>query len=465
MTSNGKAASLTAPSAPAMLEAVDGSLQDAGIGPLDLDSVECSGSGGMLEDAVEASCLSKLLRHGPEAADEPLNLGAVKTNLSAQCEASAMSSFVKALFSITYATNPGSQHLKQLNPHIEAEDNMQFSSEALPYRDEWAFHGASARGWGGINTHIIQWFKVDNDYVRTEKIQSSVEPMSFWPGGGGHLEATAKPMEHYSIVGSWNSWKPETMETTEDGDWVFTVTLGMNRYETFQIWLDGDSNKVLHPAQPRSGSACAVRGPVQLDEANGLNWMIDGRVLAQPAGAATAPAIEVGAAAPTGEELAGFSTRDRGRVGDQYQVMLNIAGKYRAVTWRKVKSGAEDDVLRALQGTYYVTGTFNNWGLSEMTASEDTALGLHAIRIGPLRDAKNDFQIVRNKAWDQRFHPPFGTIASETWDEFEVEGPDDAGHGKNWCLKAKPGSHFVIEFQRALSNGMDVKRISWRRVD
>jgi len=459
MVSNGKAASLTAPSVPAMMEAVDGAVNLASVGPLDIDVVECYGCGGALEDSVEATALGRLLRSRAGAEEEPLNLGAVKTQLSAQCEASAMSSFVKGMYAIRFAANTGNLHLKQLNPHIEAADCLQFSQEALPFRDEWAFHGSSSRGWGGINTHIIQWWQVDEKIVRTYKLESSREPMAFWPGGGGHLEASAKPLEVYSIVGSWNNWKPEVMQLTEDGSWVYTVTLGMNRYETFQLWLDADSNKVLHPQKPRAPSACTVRGPVRLDEASGLNWMIDGRVLAAPA-----LAISAGEAVQPAEQLAEWSTRDRGRVGDQYQVTLSIAGKYRAVSWKKVKAGAEEDVLRALQGTYQVTGSFNNWGLSEMTSSEDVSLGLYTIRIGPLRDAKNEFQVVRNEAWDQRFHPPFGTIASESWDEFEVEGPDDGGHGKNWCLKGKPGDFFIIEFQRSLSNGMDVKHISWRRL-
>eukprot|EP00416_Gambierdiscus_australes_P028461 CAMPEP_0171084124 /NCGR_PEP_ID=MMETSP0766_2-20121228/18127_1 /TAXON_ID=439317 /ORGANISM="Gambierdiscus australes, Strain CAWD 149" /LENGTH=463 /DNA_ID=CAMNT_0011541609 /DNA_START=81 /DNA_END=1472 /DNA_ORIENTATION=+ len=462
MTSNGRAASMTAPNAPAFQEAVDEAMKAAGICASDMDAVECHGVGSQLEDSVEVSALGRLLRSSKQSLDEPLNLSAVKTNLSAQCEASGIVSFVQVLYNIKFSANSGSLHLKQLNPHIEGCDAMQMSPECLPYRDEWAFHGASSRGWGGINTHIIQWYRVDESYVRIGKLESQQEPFAFWPGGGGVLKAEDRAVDAYYIVGSWNSWKPEEMEAVDVGVFTYTVTLGMNRFETFQIWLDGDSNKVLHPGRPKAPSGLRVLGPVQLDEANGLNWMIDGRVVKESKAALTA-ALENGEGSPV--DVIEYSTRDRGRVGDQYEVKFSIAGKYRAVCWRKVKTGAEDAELRILQGTYYVTGSFNDWGLSEMTGSEDVQLGLHTLKIGPLKQRKYDFQIVRNKAWDQRFYPEYSTIAAASWDEFEVDGPGDEGHGKNWCIKSGEGDFFLLEFQRSIGNGVDVKRISWRRVD
>nr|AQS99304.1 type I polyketide synthase [Gambierdiscus polynesiensis] len=469
MTSNGRAASMTAPNAPAYQEAVDEAMKAAGICPLDMDAVECHGVGSQLEDSVEVSALGRLLRSSAESLDEPLNLGAVKTNLSAECEASGIVAFVQVMYNIKFSANSGSLHLKQINPHMEGWESLQLSTESLPYRDEWAFHGASSRGWGGVNTHIIQWYRVDENYVRLGKLESTRDPFAFWPGGGGVLKAEAKAMDAYHIVGSWNNWKPEEMEATDVGIFTYTVTLGMNRFETFQIWLDGDSNRVLHPGRPRAPSALRVQGPVQLDEASGLNWMIDGRVIresqAAPQGALTDAESSTGTTADAAADVVEYSTRDRGRVGDQYEVKLSIAGKYRAVVWRKVKTGADDAELRALQGTYYVTGSFNEWGLSEMTLSEDVQLGLHTIKIGPLKQKRYEFQLVRNKAWDQRFYPTFSTIAAESWSEFEVDGPGDEGHGNNWCIKSREGDFFLIEFQRSIGNGVDVKKISWRRVD
>jgi len=374
-----------------------------------------------------------------------------------------MMSFVKVMFSIAHATNAANLHLKTVNAHMEDLDYIQFNTEALPFRDEHSFHGVSSRGWGGVNTHIIQWSGCDAGIVRLDKLEQKNGPIAFWPAGGGMLEREARPSEGYFIVGSFNSWQPEEMSPAGGGSLSYTVTLGMNRYETFQIWLDGDSNRVLHPGRPQAPSAMAVKGPVLLDQAHGNNWLIDGRTVRCP----TEPALEDSASDDKKEALAEYvevSTRDRGRVGDQYEVMLNIAGRYRAVSWRKMRDGAPDDELRALQGTYYVTGTLNDWKLEEMTLDEDLALGLHTLKVGPLPKDNCEFQIVRNRDWDQRFHPVFSTIAAESWDEYEVEGPDGQGHGKNWYLKSKRGDYFIIEFQRAMGNGVDMKRIAWRRL-
>lgn len=460
MTNNGSSASLTAPHAASQQEVVHDAIQLAGIDALDLDAIECHGVGGLLEDSVEVSAYGKLLRTAEGSEFEPLVLSSVKTNLSAQCEASGMTAFVKVMYNILYAAHVSNLHLKQLNPHIVQSESLIMHSEALPYRDNWSFHGVSSRGWGGINTHIIQWCQVDPERVRTDKLELLSEPFSFWPGGGGMLEREARPSEGYFIVGSWNNWKPEEMQRTEEG-FVYTVTLGMNRFETFQIWLDGDSNRVLHPSMPRAPSACAMRGPVQLDQANGLNWLIDGRVVQQPVAAPADPAAP-STATDTAEEHLEVSTRDRGRVGDKYEVKLSVAGKYRAVSWWKTARGADDAELRTLQGTYYVIGSYNKWKLDEMTPDEDAVLGLHTLEIGPLDAGTHEFQIVRNRAWDQRFHPQFSTMAAESWDEYEVCGPDDEGHMRNWCIKARKGDVFRIEFQRSLGNGVDMKRISWR---
>jgi len=71
------------------------------------------------------------------------------------------------------------------------------------------------------------------------------------------------------------------LEKAEEGRYTHTVVLGFNQFETFQIWIDGESERVLHPPFPKAPSGCAVHGPSDDSEARGNDWIIDGRVVQQ----------------------------------------------------------------------------------------------------------------------------------------------------------------------------------------
>lgn len=62
-------------------------------------------------------------------------------------------------------------------------------------------------------------------------------------------------------------WRPQSMESEGPGVFAFTIVLGENRpahfdlpralgrWERFQISLDGDSTRVLHPVYTQVGAA------------------------------------------------------------------------------------------------------------------------------------------------------------------------------------------------------------------
>merc|ERR1711994_840754 len=91
-----------------------------------------------------------------------------------------------------------------------------------------------------------------------------------------------------------------------------------------------------------------VFGPVEGDEVSGSTWMIDGRGRF---------ACNMLALADTGAgSLDDTDQEDRGVPGDQYHICLAIAGKWRTVTWSKIKTS--DDLPAPSLGKYYVSG---NW--------------------------------------------------------------------------------------------------------
>jgi hypothetical protein len=318
----------------------------------------------------------------------------------------------------------------------------------------------AACGKGGTNVHLIQWHQVDPYIVRMDRLESTKEAFAFWPGGGGFLEAGAGPSDGYYVVGSWTQWKnPTPMEKVNDTRYVSTVVMGINGFETFQIWVDGESDRVLHPGMMRAPSGCAVQGPSSDDDARNNNWMIDGRTHGILGASPAFPPVEGMPETSLAErDLLAVSTRDRGTPGDTYEISLLVAGKYRAVTWAKVEQATEAQVD---DGEYYILSSWNDWQLAKMTPSSD---GAHTLDIA-LCDTATEFQIVRNQDWDQRFYPTFSTMASASWDEFEACGPDDDGHGKNWFIKGEIGDVIRIEWQRYVKDGVDVKHISWHKLD
>lgn len=106
------------------------------------------------------------------------------------------------------------------------------------------------------------------------------------------------------------------------------MTLGENCFEQFQILLDGDPDKKLHPEMTNAGKDVCVIGPSGAKEAEGKHWMLDARTFI-PAGDGTdyVPG-------EYDEEIA--AGPDQGKPGHKYKIHLEIQGKYRNVSWEKM---------------------------------------------------------------------------------------------------------------------------------
>jgi len=405
---------------------------------------------------VEVSSVATALRGGEGGDREPLVLSAVKSNVGAMKEACAIMQFAKVLHNIRYGVIPPTQHLKTVNPHMELHDTaVHMNTEHVAYRDRSAFHGIACRGMGGTNANLIQWFSADENRVNTARLELQKTDLNFWPGGGGFLDNASRPHEGYGIIGSWNpTGSPEDMRKIEEGVYSFTVTLGMNNWETFQIKMDGEDDKVLHPGMRGGPAGSAVCGPSEASEAEGLNWCIDAREHTYPAQAPEALTDDGMDAAPRADVCV-YQNRDKGKPGDQYEVQLVTAGKYRAVTWKKEQpaQGAETDPA-LLAGSYYIVGSFNDWWPQEMTLIEE---GVYTCQVGPLRRPMGQFQIIRNKDWDQVFFPDKPQDDSGS----EVLGPDSADQSLSWGLKGKIGDCFQVHFQRSLQDGTDTRSVRW----
>lgn len=279
MISSGANAGLTAPSGPSLQRVVGDTARVARISPLDVDGIETHGAGQYIHDATEVSCLAKSLRHLPFGDDEVLCVNSSKSKLGFTQETSGIAGFFATIVSQRLGIVSPSVHAKTMNPYITLEDYaVHIPTEALTYRTTSSFHGITAYGFGGTNASTLLHTDFDAERFAVEKVELDRQVFSFWPAGGGELEDDLKPNKGYMIIGSWGQWEtPEKMKAENDGSYSYMLTLGPNRFEHFQILIDGDTSKALHPGQKDAQGASAVQGPIPLEDCLGNSWLVDGR--------------------------------------------------------------------------------------------------------------------------------------------------------------------------------------------
>ncbi|CAK9052454.1 unnamed protein product [Durusdinium trenchii] len=285
-----------------------------------------------------------------------------------------------------------------------------------------------ARGFGGTNVSLVSFASKDAKILPEPDAPLPLnEQLTFWPGGGGELNHEAMPERSFDLVGSFSDWQPVPMQKESEGIYSYVLILGENRWEVFQIWLDGDPYRCLFPEQHKAASKSHVLGP----EAKATScWLLDGR--------------------PEGElrlrikgSVAGRTAEGRGRVGSRWRVRLQMRGKWRMVDWERLNEPLASKEELPLS-SYFVTADFNGWGLEQMQLQEDGSwrLEVHLIRPG------GSFQILRNRDPDQTMYPVEG----------EPRGPDDLSEGRCWTMKGSPKELFSITLRRQVSDGLETRK-------
>lgn len=467
MNNNGKGASLSAPHGPAEQEVVAEAIRNASIAPPDVDAVEAYGAGAFLPDAIEVGSMARSHRNEDQK-DPPLILTSTKSSIGNQIETSGIVSFIRVINTMRHAQATPNLHLRQANPHTDLDyQPLSIATELLEYQKLSSFVGMMSRGFGGSNVYVLSWGAAKEK--DTPMVISSRDSIMYWPGGGGSLTTDAMPANSYMIVGSWSQWQQaEPMEPEGNGAYSYVVVLGETRFEQFQIWLDGESHRVLHPGHAKGFKDTTVFGPDSMG--HGCNWVIDGRqelpAVKIPKELGQESVLMKTSAAPLTEGSSGTSKRpaaDFGMPGDSYRVELRISGRWRNVTWEKLPAGhpkasMADQLVRERISQFYVAGSWNDWNLQEMTPDENRP-GLYSATAVLWRSG-GEFQILRNRDWAQVLHP-----SSSSSDKLDAAaGPDDKGHGLNWSLKGQAGDVFRIELRRSGELGVFEYRVSFDRL-
>lgn len=131
-------------------------INKAKVAPAEVNYVETHGTGTTLGDPIEVGALSAVFSERPK--DDPLVLGAVKTNLGHLNAAAGMAGLIKTVLAFQHEEIPPNLHFKEPNPHIDWDKcSMKVPTSLLPWLrgDKRRVAGVSSFGISGTNAHVL----------------------------------------------------------------------------------------------------------------------------------------------------------------------------------------------------------------------------------------------------------------------------------------------------------------------
>ncbi len=155
---NGASLGLTLPNGPAQERAMAAALARAGVAPAEVDYLEAHGPGTIVGDPIEVQAAATVYGRG-RAAERPLLIGSVKTNIGHLESAGGVAGLIKTVLAMQQGVIPKHLHFRHPNPEIAWERlPVKVTAEATPWPrvpDRPPLAGVNVFGISGANAHVV----------------------------------------------------------------------------------------------------------------------------------------------------------------------------------------------------------------------------------------------------------------------------------------------------------------------
>ncbi|KAK2042138.1 polyketide synthase [Colletotrichum somersetense] len=154
---DGHSPGLTAPAKEAQAELMRLTYAQAQLDPSETRFFEAHGTGTNVGDPTEASAISEMFTPY-RSAEEPLIIGALKSNIGHTEGNSGIASFIKGVLCVERGIIPANAWFEEKNPRIPDEWNLHFPTKSIPWpKTKSGVRRVSINSFGisGTNAHVV----------------------------------------------------------------------------------------------------------------------------------------------------------------------------------------------------------------------------------------------------------------------------------------------------------------------